>query len=216
MRQWIDQLRKKSADPIAVLLANCSDDKVTLIAGISNSLVERGFSAGKWITPVAETVGGGGGGNGNGNGKPPKAGNGGNPKPDKAFVDQIAALRREVLALQSGGKDGGGKKKGVCFNMRDHGSCKEGKNCKWSHDQAEVQAARKALKADQVNLGTGAAAKARLRQRPRLRQKEEVREVAEATGSPILKRLVRSSLRVTARRVLAVIWLTPQGLVTLP
>ena len=33
-----------------------------LIAGISNSLVERGFSAGKWITPVAETVGGGGGG----------------------------------------------------------------------------------------------------------------------------------------------------------
>jgi alanyl-tRNA synthetase len=62
MRQWIDQLRKKSVDPIAVLLANCSDDKVTLIAGISNSLVERGFSAGKWITPVAETVGGGGGG----------------------------------------------------------------------------------------------------------------------------------------------------------
>ena len=38
------------------------DDKVTLIAGISQSLVERGFSAGKWITPVAVTVGGGGGG----------------------------------------------------------------------------------------------------------------------------------------------------------
>lgn len=62
MRQWIDQLRKKSAEPIAVLLANRADDKVTLIAGISQSLVERGLSAGKWITPVAESVGGGGGG----------------------------------------------------------------------------------------------------------------------------------------------------------
>ncbi len=62
MRQWIDQLRKRSADPIAILLANCVDDKVTLICGISQNLVDRGFSAGKWITPVAETVGGGGGG----------------------------------------------------------------------------------------------------------------------------------------------------------
>ncbi len=62
MRQWIDQLRKRSTEPIAILLANCMDDKVTLIAGISQTLVERGFSAGKWITPVAETVGGGGGG----------------------------------------------------------------------------------------------------------------------------------------------------------
>ncbi|MCY2982975.1 MAG: alanine--tRNA ligase [Planctomycetota bacterium] len=62
MRKWIDQVRKQSTEPIAILLANCADDKVTLIAGISPSLVERGFSAGKWITPVAETVGGGGGG----------------------------------------------------------------------------------------------------------------------------------------------------------
>jgi alanyl-tRNA synthetase len=62
MRQWIDQIRKRSTDPIAVLLANASDDKVTLIAGLSPSLVDRGLSAGKWITPVAETVGGGGGG----------------------------------------------------------------------------------------------------------------------------------------------------------
>ena len=62
MRQWIDQLRKRSTDPIAILLANSSEDKVTLIAGLSQSLVERGLSAGKWITPVAEKVGGGGGG----------------------------------------------------------------------------------------------------------------------------------------------------------
>ncbi len=62
MRQWIDQIRKRSAEPVAVLLANRSEDKVTLIAGLSQSLVERGLSAGKWITPVAESVGGGGGG----------------------------------------------------------------------------------------------------------------------------------------------------------
>jgi hypothetical protein len=131
------------------------------------------------LTLTEGSGGGGGSGNGNGNGSP-KAGNGGNPKPDKAFVDQIAALRREVLALQSGGKDGGGKKKGVCFNMRDHGSCKEGKNCKWNHDQAEVQAARKALKADQVNLRIGAAAKGKAIRHSNLPAE---RRPASATGT---------------------------------
>ena len=62
MRQWIDQIRKKSKEPVAVLFANAGDGKVTLIAGISNSLVDEGFSAGKWIGPVAECVGGSGGG----------------------------------------------------------------------------------------------------------------------------------------------------------
>lgn len=62
MRQWIDQIRKKSADPVAVLFASAGDGKVTLIAGISNALVTAGHSAGKWIGPVAETVGGSGGG----------------------------------------------------------------------------------------------------------------------------------------------------------
>jgi alanyl-tRNA synthetase len=62
MRQWIDQIRKKSTDPVAVLFASAGDGKVTLIAGISNALVTAGQSAGKWIGPVAETVGGSGGG----------------------------------------------------------------------------------------------------------------------------------------------------------
>ena len=62
MRQWVDQIRKKSTDPVAVLFANASDGKVTLIAGISNTLVEKGLSAGKWISPVASEVGGSGGG----------------------------------------------------------------------------------------------------------------------------------------------------------
>jgi alanyl-tRNA synthetase len=62
MRQLIDQIRAK-ASPSAVLLASRSgDDKVTLVAGISKDLQARKLSAGDWIRPVAEAVGGGGGG----------------------------------------------------------------------------------------------------------------------------------------------------------
>ncbi len=63
MRQWIDQIRKKNEDPTAVLLASRSgDDKVLLVCGISKGLIDRKLSAGSWIAPVAEIVGGGGGG----------------------------------------------------------------------------------------------------------------------------------------------------------
>ncbi|MGN6135596.1 MAG: alanine--tRNA ligase [Aureliella sp.] len=63
MRQWIDQIRKQSASPVAVLLASREgSDKVLLVAGISRALVERGLSAGTWIGRVAPVVGGGGGG----------------------------------------------------------------------------------------------------------------------------------------------------------
>ncbi len=63
MRQWIDQVRKKSDAPVAVLLASRSgDDKVMLVAGLSKALVDRGLSAGNWISQVAPVVGGGGGG----------------------------------------------------------------------------------------------------------------------------------------------------------
>ena len=62
MRQLIDTLRAK-CDSVAVLLAaREGDDKVTLIAGISKDLQDRGVSAGKWIGPVAKALGGGGGG----------------------------------------------------------------------------------------------------------------------------------------------------------
>jgi alanyl-tRNA synthetase len=62
MRQWIDQIRKKSAKPVAILFATSDADKVTLLAGLSQTLVEQGLSAGKWIAPVAQSVGGSGGG----------------------------------------------------------------------------------------------------------------------------------------------------------
>jgi alanyl-tRNA synthetase len=62
MRQLIDQVRGKAA-PSAVLLASRQgNDKVTLVAGISKELQARKLSAGNWIRPVAEAVGGGGGG----------------------------------------------------------------------------------------------------------------------------------------------------------
>ncbi|MEI7861667.1 MAG: DHHA1 domain-containing protein, partial [Planctomycetota bacterium] len=61
MRQCIDHLRRK-ASPIAVLLGSCEGEKVTLVAGISRELEERGLSAGNWIREPAGIVGGKGGG----------------------------------------------------------------------------------------------------------------------------------------------------------
>jgi len=93
MRQLIDQIRKK-ADSTAVLFAAAmGDDKVTVIAGISRDLVQRGLSAGNWVRDVAQVVGGGGGG------KPDMAQAGGK-HPDK--VPEAIALAqvkiREMLA----------------------------------------------------------------------------------------------------------------------
>ena len=62
MRQLIDQLRKKSNSTAILLAAAAGEDKVTLVAGISRDLVERGLSAGNWVRDVAPIVGGGGGG----------------------------------------------------------------------------------------------------------------------------------------------------------
>ena len=62
MRQLIDQVRKKQS-PVAVFLATAQgDDKVILVAGVSNELIERGIRAGDWVKEVAPVVGGGGGG----------------------------------------------------------------------------------------------------------------------------------------------------------
>ena len=61
MRQLIDQIRRK-ASPTAILLASRGEDKVTLVAGISRELEQKGLSAGRWVQSAAEVVGGRGGG----------------------------------------------------------------------------------------------------------------------------------------------------------
>jgi alanyl-tRNA synthetase len=62
MRGWIDQIRKKSDGPTAVLLAAVQGEKVLLVGGLSKVLVERGLKAGDWVGSAARAVGGGGGG----------------------------------------------------------------------------------------------------------------------------------------------------------
>ncbi len=62
MRGWIDQIRKKSDTPTAVLLAAVQGEKVLLVGGLSKALVERGLKAGDWVGAAAAAVGGGGGG----------------------------------------------------------------------------------------------------------------------------------------------------------
>ena len=92
MRGWIDQLRK-TASPIAVLLASRADEKVTIVAGISRDLEQRGLDAGKWIRGAAEAVGGRGGG------KPDMAQAGGkHPEKLPAALDEA---RREIATWLS-------------------------------------------------------------------------------------------------------------------
>jgi alanyl-tRNA synthetase len=62
MRTVIDQLRRKVC-PIAVLLASAQgEDKVILVAGISDELEPAGLHAGHWVRDVAKIVDGSGGG----------------------------------------------------------------------------------------------------------------------------------------------------------
>jgi alanyl-tRNA synthetase len=61
MRDLIDLVRRK-VSPAAILLASAAEDKVTIIAGLTRDLVDRGLSAGEWIKTPAEAVGGKGGG----------------------------------------------------------------------------------------------------------------------------------------------------------
>ncbi len=92
MRQLIDQLRK-TAGPIAVLLASRDEEKVTIVAGITHDLQDRGLNAGDWIKAAAEVVGGRGGG------RPDMAQAGGkHPEQLPAALDAARARIKQLLA----------------------------------------------------------------------------------------------------------------------
>jgi len=63
LRRLIDLMRRKAA-PLAVMLGNKNDEekKVTLIAGLTRDLVEKGLDAVAWIRAASTIVGGSGGG----------------------------------------------------------------------------------------------------------------------------------------------------------
>jgi alanyl-tRNA synthetase len=90
MRQLIDQLRK-TVSPVAVLLGSAAEGKVTLVAGISRDLQEKGVNAGNWIKGAAEIVGGRGGG------KPDMAQAGG--KHPEKLGESLETARKDIKAL---------------------------------------------------------------------------------------------------------------------
>jgi len=97
MRGLIDQLRKRAA-PVAVLLASREgDNKVTLVAGLSRDLVDRGGHAGKWVASVARLLDGGGGGR-------PDMAQAGGKRPEQ-LPQAFAAAREQFEQMMAGCSD---------------------------------------------------------------------------------------------------------------
>lgn len=61
LRTMMDDLKLKLGSGV-IVLATTGDDKVTIIAGVTKDLVEKGYHAGKLVKEVASRCGGGGGG----------------------------------------------------------------------------------------------------------------------------------------------------------
>ncbi len=61
LRNGMDALRKR-APSHAILLASAADEKVSIVASVSEDLIRKGLKAGDWVRETAKIVGGGGGG----------------------------------------------------------------------------------------------------------------------------------------------------------
>ena len=95
MRQLIDQIRRQVSTSAVLLASRQGDDKVTLVAGVSRDLQDRGANAGAWIRPVAEAVGGGGGGR-------PDMAQAGGRHPEK--LPEALEVARQTIADMLAGK----------------------------------------------------------------------------------------------------------------
>ncbi|MGD2093465.1 MAG: alanine--tRNA ligase [Phycisphaerales bacterium] len=92
-REAIDMLKKK-AKSAAIVLGFDDNNKATLLAGMTNDLVEKGLSAGEVIKTIAPIIDGGGGGR-------PQMAQAGGKKPEK--IDDALAKAREVVIAKLGG-----------------------------------------------------------------------------------------------------------------
>jgi len=94
MRQLIDQIRQKSGSSAVLLASTEGESKVTLVAGVSKDLQEKGAHAGNWVRPVAQTLGGGGGGR-------PDMAQAGGKQPAK--LPEALEVARKTIAEMIGG-----------------------------------------------------------------------------------------------------------------
>ncbi|MBI1247559.1 alanine--tRNA ligase [bacterium] len=89
MRQLIDQIRNATDSSAVMLFAASEEGKVTIVAGLSKTLTERGLKAGDWVKEPAKLVDGSGGG------RPDMAQAGGKD------ASQIPAAMEKALQLAS-------------------------------------------------------------------------------------------------------------------
>ena len=87
LRNFGDNLKQKIGSGI-IVLATSNEDKVNLLAMVSDDLVKRGAHAGNIIKEIAKIVGGGGGG------RPNMAQAGGK---DSTKIDEALEKAKEVI-----------------------------------------------------------------------------------------------------------------------
>jgi alanyl-tRNA synthetase len=62
LRAAIDRIKKKAGSAVVVLASAEESDKVLLVAGVTDDLIQKGLKAGDLVKEIAPIVGGGGGG----------------------------------------------------------------------------------------------------------------------------------------------------------